>query len=66
MGDYFNYENNKLALNIPIHQTSIVSLLYEQYFSSIKFYSSSFLKLKFAYFFLKPSFVHDLSNKKVA
>ena len=27
MAESFNHEKNKLALNMPLHQTSIVSLL---------------------------------------
>ena len=53
MGDSFNYENNKLALNIPIHQTSIVSLLYEQYFFKHKILLEFVFKIEICLFFFK-------------
>ena len=36
--DSFNLENNKLAFNMPLHQTTIVSLLDEQYFFKHKIF----------------------------
>ena len=53
MADSFNHEKNKLALNMPLHQTSIVLFLYEKYLLKHKIFLEFDFEIEICLFLFK-------------